>query len=120
MRRRVGLLLAVGLLAVALSAVGVASASQGATKAKTVTVGMYELKFVLSAKVVPKGTVVFRVANKGKLPHDFKIAGKKIPVIARGKSATVTVKFAKKGRYYFLCTVPGHAAGGMFGYFTVK
>ena len=121
MRRRLGLILAVGLLALALSAVGVASASQDAAKATTtVTVGMYELKFALSKKVVPRGKVVFRVTNKGQIPHDFKIAGKKIPVIGGGKSATVTVNFARKGRYYFLCTVPGHVTGGMFGYLTVK
>jgi uncharacterized cupredoxin-like copper-binding protein len=30
------------------------------------------------------------------------------------------VRFTKKGKYAFLCTLPGHAAGGMKGTFTVK
>ena len=70
--------------------------------------------------MVPRGKVVFKVTNKGRIPHDFKIAGRKIPVIGSGKSATLTVNFSKKGRYFFLCTVPGHVDGGMFGYLTVK
>jgi uncharacterized cupredoxin-like copper-binding protein len=30
------------------------------------------------------------------------------------------VSFKKKGKYSYLCTVPGHAAGGMKGVFTVR
>jgi uncharacterized cupredoxin-like copper-binding protein len=30
------------------------------------------------------------------------------------------VTFAKKGRYPYSCTVPGHAAAGMKGTFTVR
>ena len=52
--------------------------------------------------------------------HDFKINGKKTPRIAGGKSATITVKFAKAGKFPYLCTVPGHAAAGMKGSFTVS
>ncbi len=114
-------LLALVALVAALALVG-GGAAQATAKAKTtiVTVGMYEMKFVLSKKVVPRGKVVFKVTNKGRIGHDFKIAGKKIPVIGARKSATVTVNFTKKGRFFFLCTVPGHVDGGMFGYFTVK
>jgi uncharacterized cupredoxin-like copper-binding protein len=36
-----------------------------------------------------------------------------------GKSATLTVTLKKKGRYEYLCTAPGHAAGGMKGILTV-
>jgi hypothetical protein len=36
-----------------------------------------ELRFTLSRKSVPKGAVRFRVTNRYKLRHDFKIAGKK-------------------------------------------
>jgi len=114
-------LLALVALVAALALVG-GAAAQATAKAKTttVTVGMYEMRFVLSKKAAPRGKVIFKVTNKGKIPHDFKIKGKKIPVIGAGKSATVTVNFAKKGRYFFLCTVPGHVDAGMFGYFTIK
>lgn len=37
-----------------------------------------------------------------------------------GHDREVTVKFKKKGRYRYLCTVPGHAAAGMRGVFTVR
>ena len=40
-------------------------------------------------------------------------------LLSPGKSATLTVKFTKKGSYYYECTVPGHAALGMKGYFKV-
>jgi uncharacterized cupredoxin-like copper-binding protein len=58
--------------------------------------------------------------NKGHVPHDFKINGKKTPLVAPGKSATLKVTFTKARKYPYLCTVPGHAASGMKGTFTVK
>jgi uncharacterized cupredoxin-like copper-binding protein len=69
---------------------------------------------------VPKGTVVFTVRNTGQLAHDFKIAGKKTAQVAPGTTKKLTVKFAKAGRYTYVCTVPGHAAGGMKGSLIVK
>ncbi len=55
------------------------------------------------------GKVTFKVTNKGKLDHDFKIAGKKTPMIKPGKSATITVTIKKGKNYPYLCTVVGHA-----------
>ena len=69
---------------------------------------------------MPKGSVTFRVVNRGTVIHNFKIAGKKTKLIAKGKSATLTVALPKAGKYTFLCTVPGHAAGGMKGVLTVR
>lgn len=74
-----------------------------------------EFRFRLSKKSVHRGTVVFRVVNHGKVAHDFKIAGRKTPIIKPGKSAVLRVVFRKAGRYPYLCTVPGHAAAGMKG-----
>jgi len=45
--------------------------------------------------------------------------GVRPPIIGPGKSASLTVSL-KAGKYPYLCTVPGHAAGGMKGVFTVK
>jgi len=84
----------------------------------TVTVAASEFKFKLSRKTAPVGTVVFKVVNKGKIAHDFKINGKKTPLLKPGKSATLRVVF-KKGRFAYLCTVPGHARLGMKGVFGV-
>jgi uncharacterized cupredoxin-like copper-binding protein len=68
---------------------------------------------------VQTGTVIFTVVNKGKIRHDFKIAGKKTALLAPGKTAKLTIKFTKKGRFSYICTVPGHAAAGMRGGFTI-
>jgi uncharacterized cupredoxin-like copper-binding protein len=82
----------------------------------SVTIGQSsEFHFALSAKTVPLGTVIFKVVNRGKLPHNFKIAGKATPLLAPGKSAVLRVVFTKKGTYVYLCTVTGHAAAGMKG-----
>jgi len=79
-----------------------------------------EFKFALTLKTAKPGTVTFLVNNKGKLPDDFKIAGKKTPLIAAGgHNATLKVTL-KRGRCKYICTVPGHAAAGMSGFFTVK
>lgn len=92
-----------------------AHAGSAATKPVTVIVKATEFKFVLSKKSVPVGTVIFKLENKGKIGHDFKIDGKTTKVIGPGKTATLTVKFTKKGRYAYVCTIPGHAALGMKG-----
>jgi plastocyanin len=84
-----------------------------------VTVTSTEFKFKLSKLSVPHGKVVFTFVNKGKIPHDFKINGKKTSLVKPGKSAKLTVTF-KAGKFKYLCTVPGHAALGMKGTLTVK
>lgn len=84
-----------------------------------VTVTATEFHFKFSKTSVPHGSVTFTVVNKGHVSHDFKIGGKKTPLIKPGKSAKLTVTL-KKGKAAYLCTVPGHAAAGMKGSLTVK
>jgi uncharacterized cupredoxin-like copper-binding protein len=100
--------------AAALVVPALASPSKSA-KTMTVYVTASEFKFTLSKSSFPAGTVVFKVKNKGKIGHNFKINGKKTHMIAPGKSVTLKVVFKKKGRYVYLCTVPGHAKLGMKG-----
>ena len=98
-----------------------AAPSQHAAKATTsITVAATEFKFKLSKTSAPKGKVTFVVTNKGKTQHNFKINGKVTPMIKPGKKATLVVTFAKAGKFPYLCTIPGHAAAGMKGSFTVK
>lgn len=85
-------------------------------KATTITVTASEFKFKLSKASAAHGAVTFHVVNKGKLQHDFKIAGKKTILLNPGKSSNLTVTL-KKGTYKYLCTVAGHAAAGMSGSF---
>jgi plastocyanin len=80
----------------------------------TVRVIAKEYKFTLSPRSAPHGLVIFKVTNKGRIPHDFKIAGKKTPLIPAGKSATLKVTL-KKGSYKYICTVLTHASLGMKG-----
>jgi uncharacterized cupredoxin-like copper-binding protein len=86
-----------------------------------------EFNFKLSSKTFAHGAVTFNVTNSGALPHDFKVCskptttkanactGKSTGLIATGASKKLTVTFAKAGSYEYLCTVAGHAAGGMKG-----
>jgi uncharacterized cupredoxin-like copper-binding protein len=88
-----------------------------ATAATTVSVTAgkpSEYRFTLSKKSVKAGTVTFKVTNKGKIPHDFSISGKKTKLIQPGHSATLKVTL-KKGTRSYKCTIPGHAADGMKG-----
>jgi mono/diheme cytochrome c family protein len=128
----VGLVAAFGLVAaVALPAMGKVSQKAAGTRSAVtivkVTAGKpTELGFKLSTKKVAPGLVTFKVTNAGRLGHSFKICasakggsanacvGKTTPVLAAGKSATLTVTL-KKGLFEYLCTVPGHAAAGMKG-----
>ena len=97
-----------------------ASQSPSHWKAAThVTVVATEYKFALSRQRVPAGTVIFTVTNKGRISHDFKIGGKRTPLLLPGRSATLRVTFSKSGRYPYLSTVSGQAAAGMRGVFSV-
>lgn len=105
---------------IALGAVSApALAAHTQAKGTSITVTASEFKFKLSATSAKAGTVTFKVVNKGKLPHDFKIGGKKTPLLNPGKSTTLKVAL-KKGKAAYLCTVAGHAAAGMKGTLTVK
>jgi uncharacterized cupredoxin-like copper-binding protein len=120
-RYRIGLLALVAAcapLAWALPASGQGSTAKVSTI--TVTAGKpAEFRFTLSKKTAPSGIIIFKITNKGTLPHDFKIAGRKTRLISPGQSNTLRVTIAKKGLYPYLCTVTGHAAAGMKGTFKV-
>jgi uncharacterized cupredoxin-like copper-binding protein len=106
-----------------LAVVGVVAApalgSRTHATATAVTVTATEFHFKLSKTSVPHGSVTFTLVNRGKLPHDFKIAGKRTALVKPGKSAKLTVTL-KAGKAAYLCTVQGHAAAGMKGTLTVK
>ena len=111
-----GAVLAVVVPLTAMAGPALARAPQAhAAGTTTITVTAIEFKFTLSKTSVKHGTVAFKVVNKGHVAHDFKINGTKTPLIQPGKSATLTVTFAKAGTYPYQCTVPGHAAAGMKG-----
>src|SRR6267154_689753 len=106
-----------------LAVVGVVAApalgSRTHATATAVTVTATEFHFKFSKTSVPHGSVTFTVVNKGHVAHDFKIGGKKTPLVKPGKSAKLTVTL-KAGKIAYLCTVAGHAAAGMKGKLTVR
>ena len=109
----------VALLAFTPAAASVAAGSHGV--AARDSVGAKEFSFKLSRHSIGRpGKVAFTVKNNGSIAHNFKINGKSTPNLQPGKTAHLTVRFNKKGRYRYLCTEPGHAAAGMRGVFTVR
>ena len=92
---------------------------QAAAVATTIQVKGGEFFFRLSSKTVKPGKATFVFKNIGHVSHNFKINGRRTPLIGPGRTAKLVVTL-KKGRYPYLCTVPGHAAAGMKGVFTVR
>jgi len=106
--------LALGVALAALVAAAPIAARPFASTATTVTVTMKEFKFTLSKTRVPHGKVTFKLVNKGKILHDFKIAGKKSKLLGPGKSGSLVVTL-KAGKLAYICTVAGHVKLGMKG-----
>lgn len=80
-----------------------------------------EFSFRLATRSTRRpGKVTFNFRNAGTIRHDFKINGKRTPLIGPGRTAKLVVTFKKPGKYRFICTVPGHAAAGMRGVFIVR
>ena len=114
-------LASVAVLAGAGSSVAGAAVKAHPAAVTKISVKATEFHFALSAsKLAKPGTVTFTIKNAGHIPHDFSIDNKKSAMLSPGKSGTLTVKFTKAGKYAYKCTVPGHAASGMKGVFTVK
>lgn len=110
------------LVSSALGSVASAHPNRQATlSAATIDVRGGEFFLRLSTKTLARpGKATFLFKNIGHVLHDFKINGKKTPLIEPGTTAKLVVTFKKKGKYPYLCTVPGHAQAGMKGTFAVR
>ena len=93
----------------------------GASKTPiTVRVVARDYRFTLSRRSVAVGsTVRFVVRNAGATRHDFVIAGHRTKLLAPGRAQTISVRFPRKGKVTYVCSVPGHARLGMRGTFGV-
>jgi plastocyanin len=117
MKKRIGFVLAMGVVLASLYA-AVASAQSHSSKAIVVTVTMtnYHFKFSKTTGYKHGVAYTFKEVNKGTAVHNLDIQGVKAgKIIARGKTASFTVTFKKKGSYQYLCDVPRHAELGMAG-----
>ena len=112
----------VAVLAVAATTVFtvVAYAGSNRTSATTITVTIKNFRFKLSKASAPAGKVIFKVKNLDAVKHDFKIAGKKTPLLGKNKSKSFTVTLKKGKKYTYICTVPTHEAAGMKGTFKAR
>ena len=132
-----------GALAIGASAIAVQAAtadSPSATASRGTTVKMTEFKFLPKTLSAKAGRLRVTAKNVGKVQHEFvlirtKRAASKLPRKGnqasekgaigeigeqkRGRSASKTFRL-KKGRYVFICNVPGHYQAGMRGSLVVE
>jgi plastocyanin len=72
----------------------------------------------------PAGRLTFAVANRGRLPHNFRLRRRdgepvKIPTLLPGGRGSATVSL-RRGSYKMLCTVANHEQLGMTGRLVVR
>jgi uncharacterized cupredoxin-like copper-binding protein len=111
----------VAALAVAVAAFGATVLSNPTTAAK--------LAYSKKALAAKAGSVTIRSKNMSPvLKHNIALrkgTTAKGKLLAKGKvvgtfGVSKITKTLAKGKYRFVCTVPGHEAGGMWGILTVK
>src|SRR3954469_22616196 len=130
--------LAVG--AVAWAGEAATADSPSASASRSTTVKMKDGKFKPDNLVTKAGRFRVTVKNVGKLEHEFVLirtrrAASKLPTHGkqasekgaigeieeqkRGKTARKTFE-VKRGRYVYICNVPGHYKAGMYGTLKVR
>jgi plastocyanin len=78
------------------------------------------LSFSASSATAPPGKVEFVMDNPSPIQHNIALDGDgEGDVVGTGGTSRFEANL-KPGKYTFLCTVPGHADGGMKGELTVK
>ena len=81
------------------------------------------LAFTASVAQAEAGSLELSSPNPSPIQHNIAVSGggvdEKGPVVGTGGTSTVKASL-KAGKYTFVCTVPGHAEGGMKGELTVK
>jgi hypothetical protein len=91
-----------------------------------VGVGEREWRISLYRSEVPTGRVKLNVRNFGEDGHDLAIrtaSGRVLGAIGEvrpGRSATLSVRMRKPGRYRVFCSLEGHEAKGMRAVLRVK
>ena len=103
-----------------------AAGAAASSAAQPVTVqGTDALKFEPSTLTVKAGQpVTLTFTNSGQTVHDWSLAqgaGQPVKISAAGgQSASGTFTIDRPGTYTFICSQPGHEAGGMKGTITAQ
>jgi manganese oxidase len=86
-------------------------------QATTLEVALGDIYIRPTAIAVEANTdLTLHIHNEGVLPHDFVIEGiAETPMLDPGQSYELHVGILDPGTYEFICSVPGHAPGGMQG-----
>jgi uncharacterized cupredoxin-like copper-binding protein len=113
-----------GLLVLAVVAIGIATRGTGGSDSPTsAEVVLEDFRFTpnqLNAKVGVPMTV--RLTNRGTERHDLNFQSLHMPglrgvesILEPGETRTITLQFEEPGTHTFICSLPGHAAAGMTG-----
>jgi plastocyanin len=78
------------------------------------------LAFTASSATAPPGKIEFVMDNPSPIQHNIALEGDgEGDVVGNGGTSRFTTTL-KPGKYTYVCTVPGHAEGGMVGDLVVK
>jgi len=136
--KRITLILILGI--VALTAVACGGAAEEAPQTELVresVIAEDSFDYTPGSITVSEGAnVTIELVNEGSLEHSWVLMDSDIdPVtatdeealngitsgkVAGGESSRFSFEAPAAGSYQFVCTIPGHAAGGMVGTFTVE
>ena len=97
---------------------GKATAKNGVLQIDAVESGA--LAFTASTATAPPGRIEFVMDNPSPIDHNIALEdGPEGDIVGTGGTSRFETTL-KRGKYRYLCTVPGHAEGGMVGDLTVK
>jgi uncharacterized cupredoxin-like copper-binding protein len=83
-----------------------ASATTGVDPLQKVSVRILEGRLVVSPKRVERAmTIWFRVVNKGKQKHDFRVSGLKTKPLGPGQVGHIVMSFEDRGDYAYRCVL---------------
>ena len=106
-----------------LAAVGVKKGGSATAKNGVLQIDADEtgaLAFTASKAMAPPGKIEFVMENPSPIDHNIALEdGPEGDVVGNGGTSQFSTTL-KPGKYVYLCTVPGHAEGGMKGDLTVK
>jgi plastocyanin len=107
----------------ALAEVGVQKGGKATAKAGVLQIDAVEsgaLAFEASTATAPPGRIEFVMDNPSPIDHNIALEeGAEGDVVGNGGTSRFEATL-KPGKYVYVCTVPGHAEGGMTGDLTVK
>ena len=98
---------------------------QAAARPSRLLVFATEYRLDTSRRTAPPGPLIAQLKNNGQDDHDLAIrtlGGRvlaKTPLVHPGRVGQFKVKL-RAGKYWLVCTVPGHEAMGMIVGFTVR